>query len=89
MFLVRQTKKHDWFGTLFNNLEISDVLSGSTLIQVLCLLVDSIKCRICTCHMTAVRLAQPDRVAKDSYAQKVYEEFVSRPISNDFRVRTH
>ena len=33
--------------------------------------------------------AQPDRVAKESYAQKVYEEFVSRPMSNDFRVRTH
>ncbi len=26
--------------------------------------------------------AQPDRVAKDLYAQKVYGEFVTRPISN-------
>jgi len=24
--------------------------------------------------------AQPDRIAKESYAQKVYEEFVSRPM---------
>jgi len=44
------------------------------------LLVDSIKCRICTCHKTTVRLAQLDRVAKESYAQKVYEEFVSHPM---------
>ena len=65
---------------LFNNLEISDVLSGSTLIRAFSLLVDSIKCRICTCHKTTVRLAQSDRVAKESYAQKVYEEFVSRPM---------
>jgi hypothetical protein len=33
--------------------------------------------------MTAVRLAQPDRVAEDSYAQKVYEEFVARPSSTN------
>jgi len=39
--------------------------------------------------MTTVWLAQLDRVAKESYAQKVYEEFVSHPMSNDFRVRTH
>ena len=32
--------------------------------------------------MTAVRLAQPDRDAKDPHAQKVCGEFVARPISN-------
>jgi len=42
-------------------------------------MIHSIKCRICTCRMTTVWLAQLDRVAKESYAQKVYEEFVSRP----------
>jgi hypothetical protein len=45
-------------------------------------MIHSIKCRICTCRMTAVRLAQPDRDAKDLYAQKVCREFVTRPISN-------
>ncbi len=33
--------------------------------------------------------AQPDRVAKESYAQKVYEEFVSHPMLNGFGIRTH
>jgi len=33
--------------------------------------------------------AQSDRVAKESYAQKVYEEFVSHPMSNGFGIRTH
>ena len=33
--------------------------------------------------------AQLDRVAKESYAQKVYEEFVSRPMFNGFSIRTH
>ena len=32
--------------------------------------------------MTTVRLAQPDRGAKELYAQKVCSEFVARPISN-------
>jgi len=32
--------------------------------------------------MTTVWLAQPDRVAEEPYAQKVYGEFVARPISN-------
>ena len=45
-------------------------------------MIHSIKCRICTCRMTTVWLAQPDRVAKEPYAQKVYGEFVTRPISN-------
>jgi hypothetical protein len=44
-------------------------------------MIHSIKCRICTCRMTTVRLAQPDRGAKDLYAQKVCREFVARPIS--------
>jgi len=33
--------------------------------------------------MTTVRLAQPDRVAEDPYAQKVYGEFVARPSSTN------
>jgi len=32
--------------------------------------------------MTAVRLAQPDRVAEDPHAQKVCGKFVARPIFN-------
>ena len=33
--------------------------------------------------------AQLDRDAKESYAQKVYEEFVNRPKLNGFGIRTH
>jgi len=36
--------------------------------------------------MTTVRLAQPDRGAKDLQAQKECSEFVTRPISNHDRV---
>jgi len=45
-------------------------------------MIHSIKCRICTCRMTTVRLAQPDRDAKNLQAQKECSEFVARPISN-------
>ena len=45
-------------------------------------MIHSIKCRICTCRMTTVRLAQPDRGAKDLQAQKECSEFVARPISS-------
>ncbi len=41
-------------------------------------MIHSIKCRICTCRMTTVRLAQPDRDAKDLQAQKECSEFVAR-----------
>ena len=34
--------------------------------------------------MTTVRLAQPDRGAKNLQAQKECSEFVARPISNMF-----
>ena len=34
--------------------------------------------------MTTVRLAQPDRGAKDLQAQKECSEFVARPISTRF-----
>jgi hypothetical protein len=33
--------------------------------------------------------AQPNRFAKESYAQKVYVEFVSRLMLNSFGIRTH
>ena len=39
-----------------------------------------IKCRICTCCIDTVRLAQPDRSAKETAAQKEAVEFVVRPF---------
>ena len=39
-----------------------------------------IKCRICTCCIDTVRLAQLNRIAKEVAAQKEATEFVNRPF---------
>ena len=41
---------------------------------------NSIKCRICTCRIDTVRLAQPNRSAKEAAAQKEAVKFVVRPF---------
>jgi len=66
---------------LFNNLEISDVLSGSTSFDASPNEVDSIKCRICTCRTTTVQLAQLNRKAKDVASTKGGNEICNPPFS--------